>query len=251
MKKPTIRQVLNRLEKQYSKRMLVPSREPVAELVQTILSQNTSDTNSRPAFQALTSTFGSWENIMNADTSLVVETIRQGGLGQIKAERIQKALREIKLKRGKVEIDFLANLPILEAREWLKELPGVGNKTANCVLLFALGKPALPVDTHIFRVAKRLNLIPDKASLDEAHESLEKQVESKDIYEFHVLMIEHGREICRAQRPRCPQCILRKICPSFSLPLAPHAEKIKSLSRTRPGERMKNQVSPNPLERAS
>jgi endonuclease III len=217
MKQFGAKQILLLLEERYGKLTLLPTHEPLAELVKTILSQNTSDVNSRPAFQSLISTFGTWEKILTADTGLIAETIKRGGLAQIKAERIQKALQGIKQKRGTLHLDFLADMPVTEAREWLKDLPGVGNKTANCVLLFALGKPALPVDTHIFRVTKRLGLIRNKASLEEAHQSLEKQVNPQDIYEFHVLLIEHGRKTCIAQRPRCLECILKKICPSYKI----------------------------------
>ncbi len=217
MKSPEIKQILALLEKQYGKIKLVPHHEPLAELIQTILSQNTSDVNSRPAFRALKAAFNNWENVMNADLQSIASTIRRAGLGDIKAKRIQQALTEIKIRRGHLNLDFLADMSVPEARQWLKELPGVGNKTANCVLLFALGKPALPVDTHIFRLAKRLNLIPDKASLEEAHQRLEDMVEAEDIYEFHVLMIEHGRQTCHARRPKCSQCTLKNICPSYKI----------------------------------
>jgi endonuclease-3 len=213
MSTPSIREIVISLGVCYGRPDFRPNHDPLAELVQTILSQNTSDANSRPAFKELMRTFDSWEKIINAGVNEVAEAIKGGGLGMIKAQRIQKALREIKEKRGKLDLTFLDDLPVPEAREWLKELPGVGNKTANCVLLFALGKPALPVDTHVYRVSKRLGLVREKASLDEAHETLEALVPAEDMYYFHVLMIEHGRRTCIAQRPRCPQCILRAMCP--------------------------------------
>jgi endonuclease III len=215
MKKPDIKLILDLLVKQYGHRPFIPHHDPLAELVQTILSQNTSDANSRPAFRALISTLNTWEDVMQADTALVASIIKGGGLGQIKALRIQGALQDIVKKQGKLDLAFLENLPIIEARERLKELPGVGNKTANCVLLFALGMPALPVDTHIFRISERLGLIRQKASLDEAHQRLEKMVPAENIYEFHVLMIEHGRRICIARSPRCRQCMLHYICPGY------------------------------------
>jgi endonuclease III len=215
MKRPDIKLILELLVKQYGHRSFTPHHDPVAELVRTILSQNTSDANSRPAFTALMDAFRSWENIMQADTDAIAGVIKSGGLGRIKAERIQQALQEIVKKQGKLDLGFLENLPVPEARERLKELPGVGNKTANCVLLFALGKPALPVDTHIYRLSGRLRLIRQKASLDESHRLLELQVPPENIYEFHVLMIEHGRHVCLARRPRCLQCILQHICPGY------------------------------------
>jgi endonuclease III len=217
MKVPNIRQILILLEQQYGAFDLVPNQDPLAELVKTILSQNTSDSNSRPAFKALAAAFGNWDEVMNADTQTIAHTIKSAGLGQIKANRIQQALREIKLRRGTLQLDFLAGMPVPEARDWLKKLPGVGNKTANCVLLFALGKPALPVDTHIFRVAKRLKLIQEKASLDEAHQILECMIDPAVYYRFHVLIIEHGRKICIARHPRCSRCVLQNICPSYKI----------------------------------
>jgi endonuclease-3 len=206
--------VLDILRKYYGERHLYPHHDPIAELVRTILSQNTSDINSRPAYQELIKTFDNWEKLLTASIDRIAGPIRGGGLGKIKARRIQEALREIKQKRGTLDLNFLIDMTVPDAREWLKQLPGVGNKTANCVLLFALGKPALPVDTHIFRVSKRLGLIDEKSTLDEAHNILENSVPEENVYEFHVLMIEHGRRICIAQKPRCSQCPLKEVCPS-------------------------------------
>jgi endonuclease-3 len=214
MKSATIGQIQTLLQGEYGQRQLVPNHEPVRELVLTILSQNTSDVNSRRAFQSLVDRFTSWEDILRADKVEVAESIKSGGLGLIKAARIQAALFQIRQQRGLINLDFLADLPVPEAHDWLTGLPGVGNKTANCVLLFALGKPALPVDTHIFRVAKRLKLIPDRTSLDEAHQKLAKKVPPDLVYSFHMLMIEHGRKTCSAQRPHCQSCILNALCPS-------------------------------------
>lgn len=141
------------------------------------------------------------------------------------SRRIKESLQEIKHQRGNLNLDFLADMPVPEAREWLKRLPGVGNKTANCVLLFALGKPALPVDTHIFRVTRRLGLIGERSSLEDAHRILEQIVPAEEIYEFHVLAIEHGRKICIARRPHCPACILKEVCPSVSITSVPAQSK--------------------------
>jgi endonuclease-3 len=212
MKRPDIESIIDLLKKTYGAQEFHPHHSPLAELVQTILSQNTSDANSRSAYRALVEAFDSWDKILVADIDRIARTISSGGLAQIKAQRIQQALREIKQRRGKLDLNFLNDMPVPEAREWLKQLPGVGNKTANCVLLFALGKPALPVDTHIFRVSKRLGLVPGKASLDEAHRILEEQVPPECIFEFHVLMIEHGRRTCGAQRPHCSQCAIKPLC---------------------------------------
>lgn len=212
-----IERIIHLLEMQYGKKELVPNHQPIAELIQTILSQNTSDKNSRPAFAALRSSFLSWENLMNADVDRIATAIKSGGLSRIKADRIRRALKDIEEQRGKLDLGFLADLSVPEAREWLKQLPGVGNKTANCVLLFALGKPALPVDTHVHRVSERLGLIGKKTSLGDAHQELEKLVYPAAIYKFHVLMIEHGRKICIARHPRCSRCILKEVCPTYAI----------------------------------
>jgi len=187
---------------------------PLAVLILTILSQNTSDVNSHRAYKSLTAAFPSWEEVAAADAGDIAAAIRGGGLGDIKAGRIKAALAEIKRQRGGLELDFLSRLPLDEARDWLKRLPGVGVKTASCVLLFSLGMPALPVDTHVLRVAKRLGLLPLKATAEQSHRALGKLVPAGDVYPFHMLMIEHGRTVCRAQHPQCPRCALGKICPS-------------------------------------
>lgn len=217
MEPVNIPQLIDRLVAAYGPRPLKPNGDPLGELVQTILSQNTSDANSRPAYQNLRRNYPRWEQVLNAPLEAIAVTIKSGGLAVIKAKRIKEALQEILHQRGRLDLAFLDDLPVEEGLKWLKSLKGVGDKTANCVLLFALGKPALPVDTHVFRVSKRLGLIPAKASVEEAHQILIKEVPEKRLYPFHVLMIEHGRRICLARRPRCPQCPLNDICPSFSL----------------------------------
>ncbi len=210
--------LIDSLEKAYGARILKPNGDPLGELVQTILSQNTSDINSRPAYQSLRRTFPDWQQLLEASPEAIAGPIRSGGLALIKAQRIQDALREIKLQRGRLDLTFLDDWPVKEALEWLKQLKGVGDKTANCVLLFALGKPALPVDTHIFRVSKRLRMIQQKATLEESHQKLIKIVPAERIYAFHVLMIEHGRRICLAQRPRCQTCSIKDDCPACHTP---------------------------------
>lgn len=212
-----IGRILDLLLGQYGDPDWQPDNEPLPGLIQTILSQNTSDTNSRRAFESLLTAFPSWEDVADAEVDDIADAIRMGGLGDIKARRIKQVLREIKGKRGSLELDFLNELPLEEARDWLKQLPGVGTKTANCVFLFSLGRPALPVDTHVFRVAKRLGLIGSKASVERTHRLLEGLVPADRVYQFHVLMIEHGRKVCKAQRPRCTECVLQGLCPSYEL----------------------------------
>jgi endonuclease-3 len=188
---------------------------PLSVLIRTVLSQNTSDTNSSRAFLSLIAAFPRWEDVADADVGEIAATIRPGGLANIKAMRIKQILEVIKQKCGNFSLDFLKDMPLDEARAWLKELPGVGEKTAACVLLFSLGRPALPVDTHVHRVAQRLGLIGAGVSAEQAHVALPQLVPSGCIYEFHMLFIEHGRRICKARNPKCPVCVLRAICPTY------------------------------------
>jgi len=213
--KISIDAILHLLISQYGNCRWQPRHSPLSVLIQTILSQNTSDVNSRRAFKSLLASFDTWERAADADVNDIAASIRMGGLGEIKAERIKAALGEIKRQRGKLELDFLNRLSLAKARDWLKQLPGVGSKTASCVLLFSLGRPALPVDTHVLRVAKRLGLIEPRTSAEQAHRLLGSLVPAESVYQFHVLMIEHGRKVCQAQRPRCSQCMLGEICPSY------------------------------------
>ena len=213
----TVKQVLTLLKQEYGVPEWKPDHAPISVLVQTILSQNTSDINSTRAFESLLASFGSWESVANADVDAIEHAIKCGGLGGVKARRIREVLREIERKRGKLELDFLSRLPLSEARDWLEQLLGVGVKTASCVLLFSLGMPALPVDTHILRVAKRLGLINSSQSAVKAHQLLGKLVSWQDVYQFHILMIEHGRTMCQARRPLCQGCVLKEICPSYAI----------------------------------
>ena len=213
--KETVKQILDLLKREYGVPKQQLHGDPISVLVQTILSQNTSDVNSTAAFQSLLASFDKWEYLADADVDTVAHYIKCGGLGRIKAQRLKQALKEIVRQRGRLELDFLRQLALPEAQDWLQKLPGVGLKTARCVLLFSLGMPALPVDTHISRVTKRLGLINPRASLDEAHHQLGRVVPVDDVYQFHVLVIEHGRKICRARYPNCQDCVLKKICPGL------------------------------------
>jgi endonuclease-3 len=191
-----------------------PHADPLSELIQAILSQNTSDVNSGRAFQSLMATFSTWEMVEKASSDDIAEAIKSGGLNRIKAERIKRILEGILESRGSLELEFLRGLSIPEAKAWLKGLPGVGPKTAGCVLLFAMGRPVLPVDTHVYRVSKRLGLINSRVSPDRAHELLEEIVPPKAIYQFHINLLAHGRSVCRARRPLCRDCVLGEVCPS-------------------------------------
>jgi len=212
-----MRQILDLLRGEYSVPKWQPRSDPVSVLVQTILSQNTSDANSRGAFQSLLVSFNNWGEVVDADVEAIARCIRCGGLGRIKAQRIKQALGEIVRRRGRLELDFLSQLTPSDAEDWLQKLPGIGLKTARCILLFSLGMPALPVDTHILRVAKRLGLVSPKVSLREAHCALGEIVPPMDAYQFHILVIEHGRKICQARHPHCQDCVLKKICMNYRI----------------------------------
>ncbi len=191
---------------------------PLDELILTVLSQHTSDANTARAFQSLRARFPTWEAVRSAPTTEVADAIRSGGLADLKAPRIQAILDSVLEERGTLDVDHLAGLPLDEARRWLVTLNGVGPKTAACVLLFSLGKPALPVDTHVHRVAKRLGLIGPEVSADQAHAVLEAALggDRDRVYAFHVNMIAHGRALCTARRPFCERCPLTGCCEYYA-----------------------------------
>jgi endonuclease III len=207
-------EIIARLSALYGEPVWRPHGDPMSELVLTILSQNTSDANSGRAFMRLKQRFASWEELLAADVEDIVPAIQAGGLARIKAPRIKAALEAVHERCGGFDIEFLRDLPLEEAKGWLRELKGVGPKTAACVLMFALGRPALPVDTHVHRVAQRLGFVSGKAGAAEAHDILEAVLEPEEVYPFHISLIKHGRRLCRAQRPLCEQCPLLDGCPA-------------------------------------
>jgi endonuclease-3 len=185
---------------------------PVDELVNTIISQNTSDTNRDVAFARLKERFDSWEDVRDADPEAVVEAIRPAGLSNQKGPRIQNALRHLTETQGRITLDNLEDMTVEEAKTWLTNIKGIGPKTAAIVLLFALHKPAFPVDTHVHRVTGRLGLIDQKTSAEKAHEELEKIVPEENYYAFHLQVIQHGRQVCHARNPKCEICVLQDEC---------------------------------------
>jgi endonuclease-3 len=213
----TPREIVDQLREEYGELRWRPRSDSMSELVGTILSQNTSDTNSGRAFARLVDRFPSWESLMGADPTAIAEAIRVGGLARVKAPRIKAVVEEVWARLGSFDLAFLAEMPLEEAKAWLRSLPGVGPKTAACVLLFALGRPALPVDTHVHRVARRLGLVPLRVGAADAHELLEDMLAADEVYPFHMSLIKHGRRICKAQRPLCPRCVLAHGCPSAVL----------------------------------
>ncbi|HLB49719.1 MAG TPA: endonuclease III [Anaerolineales bacterium] len=184
----------------------------VDELVSTILSQNTNDTNRDKAFGLLRAALPTWEAVRDAPPGVVVNAIRPAGLANQKGPRIQHVLRAITEERGSLALEFLRDLPKEEARAWLKRFNGVGPKTAAIVLQFSLGIPAFPVDTHVYRVTGRLGLRPEKMSVEETHPYFESLLPPETYYAAHLNLIRHGREVCHAQRPECEKCALRRNC---------------------------------------
>ncbi len=189
---------------------------PLDELVSTILSQNTNDANRDRAFERLRNRLPTWEQVRDAPAQDVIEAVRTAGLANQKGPRIQKALRRITAERGVLELDFLADLPLQQARAWLLSLEGVGPKTAAIVLLFSLGRPAFPVDTHVHRISRRLGLIGERVSAAQAHPLLEALAPPEWYYALHLNVIRHGRQICRARKPRCEMCVLSDLCDFYS-----------------------------------
>jgi endonuclease III len=185
---------------------------PVDELVSTILSQNTNDINRDRAYQSLRRYFPTWEAVRDADPGSVVAAIRSAGLANQKGPRIQQVLQAITRERGAIDLGFLNTLPLEEARGWLKKFKGVGPKTAAIVLLFSLGRPAFPVDTHIYRVTGRVGLRPEKMTVEDAHIHLEKLFPPDTYYAAHLNIIRLGRETCTARKPACGRCPLQEIC---------------------------------------
>jgi endonuclease-3 len=189
---------------------------PEDELVNTILSQNTSDTNRDRAYEALCARFPTWELCRDADVKDVIDAIRPAGLANQKGPRIQDALRTISHEDGTISLDHLLEMPIAEAKQYLTSIHGIGPKTAAIILLFAFNKPAFPVDTHVHRVTGRLGLIGPKITADQAHDVLEAIVPPEDYYAFHLNVIQHGRQVCHARNPKCGICAVLDDCDYFS-----------------------------------
>lgn len=189
-----------------------PHLSPVSELVSTILSQNTNDTNRDAAYDSLRQQFPTWDQVRDAPQDQVIDAIRIAGLANQKGPAIQNALQAISEERGAIELDFLSSLSSQEASDWLEKLKGVGPKTAAIVLLFSLNMPAFPVDTHVYRVTGRLGIRPADMSAKEAHLYLAEQFHPDTYYPVHLNLIRLGREICKARKPLCISCPLNRMC---------------------------------------
>jgi endonuclease III len=220
-----LRAIRDRLRREYGRPILRPHGAPIDELILTVLSQNTNDRNRDVAYARMRERFGSWDEVRDAPVEELEDALRPGGLAPTKAVRIKQILGAI----GDDDLRWLETAPLGEARDYLCELPGVGRKTAACVLLFSYGRPDPPVDTHVFRVGARLGLWSERASFDAAHDELPRLVGTssrssaaepdasanpgQEAYEIHVLLIRHGRRTCTARNPACAACPLRRMCP--------------------------------------
>ena len=210
---PTPSWVLKELRLAYGPRPWTNHGNPVAILVGTILSQNTSNANSSAGYRKLWKHFRSWNKVADAPTEEVARCIRISGLSNIKAPRIQAILRQLRAEHGRISLNHLGAMPMLDARSYLLNFSGIGPKTANCVLLFSQLHAVFPVDTHIHRIAIRLGWLDPKTTGDQAHDLLEPTIPPADRYEMHVLLITHGRQTCKARSPLCERCRLLSRCP--------------------------------------
>jgi endonuclease-3 len=187
---------------------------PLNTLIHTILSQNTSDANSDRAYAALRRRFPEWEDVHRAPLRTLISAIRSGGLANIKAVRIKALLEEIWVEQGHFDLSFLRDLSDEEVRAYLARFKGIGSKTIGCVLLFGMGRPAFPVDTHVFRVSRRLGLVDGRQTPERAQEFLESRIPPDDRHALHLHLVQHGRDVCKAQRPLCVECVLSRVCAS-------------------------------------
>jgi len=218
---PARRRVLrvrDRLREVYGVPLMAPHGQPLAELILTVLSQSTNDRNRDVAYLRLRRRFACWEAVRDAPLAEVEEAIRPGGISKVKSARIQAILRAISAHPGdrdeQLSLGWLSRVPLLEARGYLLALPGVGRKTAACVLLFAYGLHEVPVDTHVSRVGMRLELLRPGAPFEELHEQMLALTPRGEELELHVNLLRHGRRTCHARRPACGECALARMCPS-------------------------------------
>jgi endonuclease-3 len=206
-----VRAIRTRLAEVYGVPAMAPHGHPFAELVLTVLSQSTNDRNRDVAYLRLRDRFPDWEAVRDAPVDEVEEAIRPGGISKVKSVRIKAILEAI---GDPLDLDWMQRAPVEESRDFLVALPGVGRKTAACVLLFAYGLRDVPVDTHVSRVGGRLALLPAKAPFDRLHDEMLAITPPGAELELHVNLLRHGRRTCHAQRPACPRCALRRMCPA-------------------------------------
>lgn len=207
-----VRFICQNLEATYGVPLNDSQNDPLDELIETILSQSTTNINSRRAFESLRRKFPDWESTRRARTSSIATAIKSGGLANVKSVVIKDILNEILERRGNFDLSFLKTAPIDEARSFLTLLKGVGPKTAACVLLFSCKRNFFPMDTHIFRIFRRIGLLPEKISDEQAHKQIEDLIPPGKNYSLHINLILHGRKVCRPQNPKCEECSLIEHC---------------------------------------
>ena len=207
-----IRAVQRRLRKAQGPFEEKPRLPILDELVVTVLSQHTSDINRDRAFTRLKERFPTWDQVLTAPVEEVADAIRPGGIAEVKSRRIQEILREIETRQGSLDLDHLTGLSDEQVESYLCSLPGVGPKTAACVLVFSMGRAAFPIDTHVHRIVKRLGWVADNASAERVHRELTPKVPPDIRYDLHVAFIEHGRKICKPRLPRCTDCVVLDLC---------------------------------------
>jgi endonuclease III len=202
------------MNKAYKRLELYNRRDPMHELISTMLSHRTNHKDEEKAFYTMLERFGDWEGVMQAPFDELANAITTTRYPEQKVLQIQQTLRMIKEERGVFNIDFLEDIPVKEAMEWLTHLPGVGLKTATLVLLFNFKKPVLPVDTHVFRISQRVGLIGAKVTANKAHDILLKMLpqDAIELFNFHVHLLRHGQRVCTWSAPKCEQCVLNLIC---------------------------------------
>jgi endonuclease-3 len=207
-----IRAIDQRLKDYYGEPERPSDLSGMEYLVETILSQNTNDINRDKAFRNFQEKYDSWAEVENADREELIDTIRIAGLGPTKAERIQESLRIVREDQNEYSLEFINDISIKDGKKWLTDIPGIGPKTAAIILCFHFGKPVMPVDTHVHRVSQRLGLVSEGISRSKAHEVLEERVPDDIKYEFHRLLIDHGRKHCKAQNATCCEGPLADLC---------------------------------------
>lgn len=215
-----VEKIMDRLKGEYGIPDSRRSGRPIDSLIRVILSQNTNSKNTSRAFESLMEEFDTAEEVMEADTHKIADAISVAGLYNTKSKRIKETLVKINEEKGSLDLDFLDDMSLEDAREWLMELPGVGPKSASVVLNFRFDKAAFPVDTHVYRVSKRLGVVPDNLDHEGISKEMEDQVPEDRMFEFHVNLIKHGRKVCKSRKPLCSECVLPDLCDYYAREIA-------------------------------
>jgi endonuclease-3 len=210
-----IHRIIRLLESEYGIPHGRRSRDLLGSLIATILSQNTTSANAQQAFSTLQMRFPVWEDVATARLATIAASIRPAGLAPQRAPRIKKLVQRLVSEHGRASLAFLRKMDSRAAVSYLTSFSGVGRKTASCLLLFDMGRDAFPVDTHVARLARRLELVDRSASVDEIQDRLEELCPREKFLSLHLNLVRHGRLVCKARRPRCGSCVLERLCPAF------------------------------------